>query len=73
MLKTALEILFGNCFLSLRHINIFLYISSVTASLGPLRLVLNSIEIQRQFRAKFGEGGELSISNFQFCLKTSWC
>lgn len=73
MLKTALEILFGNCFLSLRHINIFLYVSSIVASLSPLRLASNVTEIQRQFRAKFGEGGELSISHFQFCLKTSWC
>lgn len=45
MLKTALEILFGNCFLSLRHINIFLYISSIMASLSPVRLALNAKEI----------------------------
>lgn len=73
MLKTALEILFGNCFLSLRRINIFLYISAIMASLSPVRLALNAGEIQRQFRAKSGEGGALSISNFQFSLKTSWC
>lgn len=58
MLKTALEILFGNCFRSPRHINTFLYISSIMASLSPARLALNAREIQRQVRAKFGEGGE---------------
>ena len=66
MLKTALENLFGNCFLSLRHINIFLYISSITASLSPWRLALNVLEIQRPFRAKFGEGGKWPMSDFQF-------
>lgn len=53
MLKTALEILFGNCFLSLSHISIFLYVSSIMANPSPLRLALNITETQRQFRAKF--------------------
>lgn len=73
MLKTALEILFGNCFRSLRHINIFLYRFSVMAGLRPWRLASNVTETRRPLGAKSVESGELSISNFQLCLKTSWC
>ena len=50
MLKTASEILFGNCFLSRRHINIFLYVSSITAGLIlEGKRALNVLETRRLF------------------------
>lgn len=64
MLKTALEILSGNCSLSLSHINIFLYLSSIMAIPSPPRLALNITETQRQFRAKFDKRGQFQIFSF---------
>lgn len=52
MLKTALEILPGNCFLSPRNKNTYIFLCSIVASFSPCRVCGHVIDIQLQHLAE---------------------